>query len=178
MKKCFLFVFFLASAFPSAKGSNWISSNPEISQGDFSLTYVESRTGLDPEALISFNFHSHLEGNSSWGFGSLFSGEKNNQDWKINEGPIDFFYRAKYKKENEIASGDWVIKFGMPTNENDSMSWGLGSRNGGVSDGFIFKGPFFGAWVFYMSPMLTIPILSIFGKQELRLFGKKNTIMV
>ncbi len=143
MKKCFLFIFFLASAFPSVKGSNWISSNPEIEQGNFSLTYIESRTGLEPEALASFHFHSHLEGNASWGFGSLLSGQKNNQNWNFNEGPVDFFYRAKYKKENEIASGDWILKFGMPTNENDSMSWGVGSRNGGVSDGFIFNAPFY-----------------------------------
>tara|TARA_B100000029_G_scaffold506268_1_gene588716 strand:- start:3338 stop:4057 length:720 start_codon:yes stop_codon:yes gene_type:complete len=143
MKKYFLFLFLLASSFPSAKGSNWISSNPETNQGKFSFSYVQPREELDPQALVSFSFHSHLEGNSSWGLMAGFSGKKTDESWGFSERPVDFIYRSKYKKENKIASGDWLIKFGIPVKDDDSMSWGIGSRNGGVEDGFIFTGPFY-----------------------------------
>ena len=136
-----LFVFI--SGLPSAKGSHWIPSNPETNQGKIVLMYSEPKGQSNPESMIYLNSHYHLDGNACWGFLLGVTGVNSVGGWDAEEGPLNFFYRSGYKKENEIGFPDWSLKLGLPVSENDSMSWGLSSRTGGFSDDFLFASPFY-----------------------------------
>ncbi|MBT02246.1 hypothetical protein CL643_03985 [bacterium] len=136
-------LFVLVSGLPSAKGSHWIPSNPEENQGKISLMHSEPKGQSDSESMIYLNSHYHLDGNASWGFLLGMRGVDSIDGWDTQEGPLNFFYRSGYEKQNKIGSPDWSLKIGIPIAEDDSMSWGLSSRTGGFSDDFLFANPFY-----------------------------------
>ena len=135
--------FVFISGLPSAKGSHWIPSNPELNQGKIAFLYSEFKGQLDSESMVYLDSHYHLYGNASWGFLIGMTGLETNGNWDTQEGPLNFFYRSGYEKENKAGSPDWSLQLGLPVSENDSMSWGISSRTGGFSDDFLFASPFY-----------------------------------